>query len=184
MPGGRPTKLDPQTLERVKSALRTGAPKETAAAFAGINRDTLHAWLQRGTDALRKANWNPHRVPAKDRPFAEFSDAVEKAMAGAEVDLLTSIAIAGRPRKRKVVVTVGKGKSRRQEVVEVEEDGQWQASAWLLERTRQGTYARRHHHQVEGVEGGAPIVVEKVDIRSIRPEAEPEAPPAGEAEQE
>ena len=64
--------IKPQIREDIMKAVRLGNYLETAAAYAGINKDTLFAWLRQG---------------ARDEsgPFKEFSDSVSKAMAEAEM---------------------------------------------------------------------------------------------------
>lgn len=166
-PGGRPPKLDDKTKERIQTALSTGAYKETAAALAGINKDTLYTWLRQGTEALRKAGWNLTNVPTSDRPYAEFSDFMEKAMREGEANLLTTVALASRPRPARTTTRTMPDGSKVTETVEAQ-DGHWQAAAWILERTRPDQYGRRDRMQLEGVRGGAPIVVEKVDVRAIK----------------
>lgn len=45
---GRPTKLTPELADQIVQNLRAGAYIETAAKAAGINKTTLHDWLNRG----------------------------------------------------------------------------------------------------------------------------------------
>jgi hypothetical protein len=61
---GRPSKRNPEVEKKILDALRTGAYLETAAAYAGIHRDTLNEWR---------------------REFSDFSDAVEQARAEGEM---------------------------------------------------------------------------------------------------
>ena len=68
---GRPTKLTAEVQGKICDALRAGNYLETSAAFAGIDKTTMYAWLKKGRQAKR----GKHR---------EFVDAVEKAMADAE----------------------------------------------------------------------------------------------------
>lgn len=75
----RPTKLTPKLQEQIVSYLRAGAYVETAAAAAGIAKDTLYAWLRRGA--------------AGEEPFARFAAAVEEAQAKSE---LRDLAIIGK----------------------------------------------------------------------------------------
>lgn len=67
----RPTKLTPKLQERVVGFVRAGAYVETAAAAAGISKETLYSWLRRGA--------------AGEAPFAAFAEAVEEAQALAEM---------------------------------------------------------------------------------------------------
>jgi len=70
MSGGRPTKLTPELQRTIVVAITGGNYIETAAAMAGVNKETLYAWLRRGA-----------KEPGI---YREFSDAVEKALAQAE----------------------------------------------------------------------------------------------------
>jgi hypothetical protein len=68
---GRPTKLCPEVRDKIVQAIRAGNYIETAAAYAGIAKDTLYAWLRRGA-----AGTEPE--------YSEFAAAVEQALASAE----------------------------------------------------------------------------------------------------
>ena len=81
---GRPSKFDEQRAKTILTYLRAGAYVETAAAAAGISKDTLYNWLRRGARVGDK----PTR---EDLRLAAFSDAVKQAMAKAELDDLTVI---------------------------------------------------------------------------------------------
>ena len=71
---GRPTKLTPEVQEAIVTAVLAGSYLETAAAAAGINRDTLYHWLRTGA----RSNGGIQRA---------FSDAVKKALAESEIRL-------------------------------------------------------------------------------------------------
>ena len=74
--GGRPTKLTPLIQEEVCKALKAGMYMETAAAYAGIDKDTLYDWLKKG-------------ARGESREHTKFSDSVKRAVAEAELtDLL------------------------------------------------------------------------------------------------
>jgi transposase len=78
---GRPTKLTPEVQKRIIDALRAGNYVETAAAYAGIGRQTLYDWLHRGAKEGKGA-------------YHEFHEAVEKALAESEVRDVALIAKA------------------------------------------------------------------------------------------
>jgi transposase-like protein len=83
--GGRPSKLTPEVRERVVRAIERGALLETAAAAAGVHRDTLHHWLRRGARESRGT-------------YREFSDAVLRATAELEekmAGVVTTAALGG-----------------------------------------------------------------------------------------
>nr|WP_255724707.1 hypothetical protein [Shimazuella soli] len=88
---------------------------ETASAYAGINKTTLYDWLKRGA----RENRGKYRA---------FSNAVEKAMAEAEMRDVALIAQAAKEN--------------------------WQAAAWRLERKYPARWGRKTQHEVTGKEGG------------------------------
>lgn len=92
---GRRCRLTPAVQEKVLTAIRAGTYLEVAARYAGIGRSTLYSWLDRG----RKA---------RSGQFLEFLDAVEGAIAQAEVQAVERISAASQT--------------------------DWKAAAWLLER--------------------------------------------------
>ncbi|RKH77001.1 hypothetical protein D7X99_33115 [Corallococcus sp. AB032C] len=69
---GRPTKLTPELQKKIIDAIRAGNYMETAAAYAGISKDTFFRWLRKG-------------ARAKSGIYKDFHDAVEKALAESEV---------------------------------------------------------------------------------------------------
>lgn len=108
---GRPTKLDAKVADTIITAVRAGSYLETAAALAGIDKATLFRWLKEGA---RRG----------EGPLTEFCNAVQKAMADAELCDLTVITKAA-------------------------EAGTWQAAAWRLERKHPDRYALPRRMTVE-----------------------------------
>ena len=49
-PVGRPTKISKEITEKIVNAILIGAYIETAAAHAGLNKDTFYAWLKAGAN--------------------------------------------------------------------------------------------------------------------------------------
>lgn len=92
---GRPIELTPAKIASVVMALNDGAYIETAAALAGISKQTFYQWLKQG-------------AKAEAGIFRQFSDAVQKAIADAEMNDLRTIKKASRKN--------------------------WKAAAWRLER--------------------------------------------------
>jgi len=109
---GRPTKLTPELQRKITDAIRAGNYMETAAAYAGIHKDTLYAWLKRGA-----------RDKSPKSPYRQFSDAVEKALAEAEVRDVALIAKAA--------------------------EKEWQAAAWRLERKFPDRWGRKDRVQAD-----------------------------------
>lgn len=100
---GRPTKLDDEAASKILAYVRAGSYVETAAAAAGINKSTLYAWLKQGAAEI-------------EGPFRNFSNAIEKAMAEADLIDLTHISNAAKTN--------------------------WQAAAWRLERRNPKHFGR------------------------------------------
>jgi hypothetical protein len=69
--GGRPTKLTPEVHDQVISLLRAGNYIETAAAVAGLSKQTIFNWLRWG-------------AREETGIYADFAHAAERAMAEAE----------------------------------------------------------------------------------------------------
>lgn len=91
MPPGRPTKFNPETAGKIILAVKAGNYVETAAAFAGVCKDSVYAWLERG----RKRN-ELGEIDTEDLPYAQFSDGLETARAQAEMDNVEIIQKAAR----------------------------------------------------------------------------------------
>lgn len=70
----RPSKLTSETASVIIDALREGMYREVAARLAGIHRDTLYGWLERGH--------------AGEAPYADFAEAVDKAEAESELETI------------------------------------------------------------------------------------------------
>ena len=118
MAGGRPTKLNIDTHNKIISAIRAGNYIETAAAYAGIDKSTLYDWLKRGEREKQRVAQNPrYKIRKSEEPYVEFSNAVEKALAEAEVRDVAIIAKAA--------------------------EEQWQAAAWRLERKFPDRWGRK-----------------------------------------
>jgi hypothetical protein len=106
-PVGRPSKLTPETANRVVSVLRAGGYTETAASVAGVNTRRLREWMARG---------DPEGTDPRNAPYREFAAAVTKARAESEA-------------RNVAIITRAAGTN-------------WQAAAWLLERTHPERWAR------------------------------------------
>lgn len=123
----RPPKLTPELQQKIVKAIQAGAYVETAAAFAGIHKDTFYDWMRRGA-----------RNAGRDKPYREFSDAVQKAMAEAEVKDIHTIDVAAKK--------------------------DWKAAAWKLERRHPERWRRRtdailHHEGPSSETDGGPVQI-------------------------
>ncbi len=80
---GRKTKFNRAVAERILSIIRAGGYIETAAAYAGLHRDTLNKWLIKG----RAEN-------CEDRAVGEIVADYEEALAKSELLLLQKVQAA------------------------------------------------------------------------------------------
>ena len=100
-------KISEEKIKQIVEAVRAGNFIETAAAFAGLSKQTLYNWLKEGMrERDRRENGEePNRT--KDM-YVKFSIDIEQAMAEAEM--------------------------RDVEIITKAAEQQWQAAAWRLER--------------------------------------------------
>lgn len=83
---GRKTKLTPETQEKICLAIRCGSYVETAAAHAGVSKQTLYTWLRKGERTPRN----------KTSIYKRFHAAVHRALATCEVKCVSTIVSASR----------------------------------------------------------------------------------------
>ena len=129
---GRPTALTPKIRDVILAYLKAGNYLETAAAAAGITKQTLHAWLRRGRAESARLDNPKAKANAAEALYLDFLLAAEEAMATAEAQDLAMIGAAATT--------------------------QWQAAAWRLERKYPGKWGRRVGHEISG-KGGKPIAI-------------------------
>lgn len=127
--GGRPTLLNEDLIKKIVSFLSVGTYIETASAACGVPKQQLYAWMKDAAYLMRLRHEaherdEPFPLNDKERMLLKFSDAVEQAMAQAEIRDLTTITLAARA-------------------------GQWQASAWRLERRFPKKYGRQYVIEAE-----------------------------------
>jgi hypothetical protein len=121
---GRPSKYTPTTVGKFCRAVAEGLPYKSDAAAAGISHETVCQW---------------------QRQFPEFSEAVQLALAKAEVALVRLIRRAAAR-------------------------GTWQAAAWLLERRYPEHWGRRDrlHAQIT-TSGGLSGTTIPAEIKTKEP---------------
>lgn len=143
---GRPSKLTPKIQEEILRVIKSGNYIETACAYVGINKSTFYEWLKRGAREKDRVAKNPRaKVRKSEKPYVDFSNAVEKALAQAEI---------------RDVAIIGKA---------AEEN--WQAAAWRLERKFPERWGRKEKYALEhtGKDGG-PIETshtEQIDLSNL-----------------
>lgn len=80
MPAGRPTSLTPEVQRSIITSVRRGNFRMTAAAAAGVHRNSLLSWEKRGDEG--------------EEPYASFAIALQQAEAKAEMALLRKVRTA------------------------------------------------------------------------------------------
>ncbi len=147
-PVGTGIKLTPTVQEKITTAIRHGNYLETAAALAGIQKETFYDWLRKGARSTT------------DDIYKDFSDAVFVALAQSEAQAVAAIDAAGMPHPvtrcritRKPLFQDGKpvldpdgNQLYITETIEestVETD--WRALAWRLERRFSRRWGRREY---------------------------------------
>lgn len=70
-PSGRPSKLTDERVETITSTIAEGKSVASAARMANINRTTVYNWIERGE-------------VEDEGPFAEFFNAIERALGHSE----------------------------------------------------------------------------------------------------
>lgn len=146
---GRPvgtTKLTAEVQETIVTAIRQGNYLETAAALAGIHRDTLYSWIRKGVTS-----------PEGNR-YRNFSDMLTRAMAESECIAVEAIRQAGEEHDvtrtrttvkplldygRPVLDEHGNPVLITEETTEHVREHDWRALSWLLERRFSRRWGRR-----------------------------------------
>ena len=122
---GRPTLLNESKMTAIVDFLERGNTFTATAKAVGINPVTLAQWIKRG----RELSMLNRELNEQEQMFVDFSMAVEKARAMAEIRALEKIRQAG--------------------------DSSWQAAAWYLERANPQEWGLVRRTEVTGADGGA-----------------------------
>jgi transposase-like protein len=135
---GRPSKLQPKTIEKLVLALQSGNTLATACNFAEIDYSTLRKWVKRAEEDQAKG---------LRTEYFDFFQVLTRAQAEAEifhVSLIREAAQGGKPRRH--VRTTKEG-------VVIEETEltapDWRASAFLLERRYPASWGKTVHQKVD-----------------------------------
>jgi len=138
---GRPEKLTPEVHAEIVKSILIGAYVETAAAAAGLTKETFYEWLRRGKKEKERLSKNPKsNAIEKEEKYLIFSDAINKAIGQSELLDVATIARASRRT--------------------------WQAAAWRLERKHPGRWGVKVRNEIVGDKGG-PIITK---IEFVKPE--------------
>jgi hypothetical protein len=146
--GGRPVKLTQKIQDTIVTAIRVGNYLETAAAMAGIRKETFYDWLYKGANSK------------EENEYKKFSDAVYEALAASEGMAVAAITKVGEPHDvvktrtiRKPLIENGQpvlDENGRpvfvtETVTETTRETEWRALAWRLERRFSKRWGRREY---------------------------------------
>jgi len=109
-------KISKEKINQIVEAVRAGNFIETAAAFAGLSKQTLYNWLKEGMRERDRRENGEEPDRTKDM-YVKFSIDIEQAMAEAEM--------------------------RDVEIITKAAEQQWQAAAWRLERKYPDRWGRK-----------------------------------------
>jgi len=129
MPGGRPTKLTPAIIEKVRTFLPVCMYIETLTDSLEIERKTYYNWYSRGeVEAKRMEEAGEDEPHEREALYLQFFSAVKKGLADGEMAAAARINVASQ--------------------------NTWQAAAWLLERRFPEKWGSRHRLEHTGKNGG------------------------------
>ena len=136
-----------EIIEHVIFSLKAGCYIETAAAYAGISKDTLYRWLKRGRKERRRLAADRRARPKiSEAQFVVFLDGVTRAMSESEVrdvSLIAQAANGGQKYVEEKVTTDANGNIISKQIITKSLAPQWQAAAWRLERKHPKKWGRR-----------------------------------------
>jgi len=127
---GRPTKLTPERQAEIVRLLRAGNYVETVCAYVGITKESFYEWLRRG-----RRGWKIDTI------YSDFTDAVERARAAAEMELVVLL--------RKSATAVNEEGN-----MEHREDAKW-----FLQHAYPDRWGRVQRKVEHTGEGGGPVTI-------------------------
>jgi transposase len=146
MPGGRPSKLTADIIDKVKTFLPVCMYIETLADSLEIDRQTFYNWYHRGEAEARRLDQNGEETPPqREALYLEFYRAIKKGAADGEMAAAARIHAASHTT--------------------------WQAAAWLLERRFPDKWGTRHRLEHTGKDGG-PVKTEHKTTLTIEQASE------------
>ena len=120
-PRGRKPKLTPEVTAIIARGIREGLSYTDSCRLAGVGRTSFFKWRQRGISQARGR-------------YRSLIEAIEAAEADLKRNHIRRIAEASERRERKrYIKTIAPDGRETAQMIQDETQGQWQASAWLLE---------------------------------------------------
>ena len=127
--GGRYiTKISVELVDKICGVIASAVPMDTAAAYSGISKQTMYAWMRRARDLQTLNDTGYHGPWNEDETILlDFAGKLDVAMAAWEVTALGRITEAAKDH--------------------------WAAAGWLLERRKPDEYGRRQRLDVANADG-------------------------------
>lgn len=149
---GRPTILTPEIQEHILNCCRLTMPLVKIANMVGVNKETIMCWVRQGEGRAGKKR-------RRKEPFISFAVAFKRARAEGSARRLARIEQAGRGGQvlaRETVTRERVDKATGEKIIEtvIKEKftyPQWQADAWMEERTDPEHFALRERQQMVGL---------------------------------
>lgn len=169
---GRPTLCTDAVIKLAVEAAELAASNKDAALYAGISVAAWEEWHNRASEALKQAGYSGElgeevdlaTIAETERPFVLFATSVVRARAKGRVGRLRVIDFAGRGG-----LVFDKDGNQVGGI-----DGDWKASAHLLEVSDPSSYGLKKRVEMTG-EGGGPVGVSFFNLpREDGEEAEPD----------
>lgn len=138
---GKDSLLTEELTCKLENALSKGMSIVSACNMMGIGQVAFYRWLKTGQDDIERRNY--------ETPYAKFYYRIEVAKPKGELVLLDCIhdAAFGNLDNEFRRETITSGDSDPIEKTVVVRKRQWQAAAWILERTRKKTYSKDGQEQ-------------------------------------
>lgn len=163
---GRRSRLvtEPDLAGKIATMVATGMSFKDAARANGVSESAFHAWRQRGEHAKLEQE---KRAKLPKAALVAEAKLRELSTAGTKQKILERLAQDEAPYVE-LVEAVQKAEAERrfvwlERIDRAAGDGDWKASAWLLERTYPAEYSRRTISELVGKDGG-PIQTETHEI--------------------
>jgi len=162
---GRPTKITKAITKTIVDAVRRGNYIETAAALAGVSKNTIYEWMRRGAAEGDRLEENPRLKPKiEETPFFIFSDALKKALAQSENDSLMVMDEVARGYEAVETITAEKVNPKTGQIQTLTEtkttwERDWTAMAWRMERRFRKRWGRNLPEDVETEEDSEGLVL-------------------------
>ena len=141
----RSTTLTPEIYQKIVASVRRGNYFSIACRTAGVPEATGRKWLS----IARRTDIRADITDKTKEHYLSFLSDIEKAEAEFESEQLEAIHKAAQSKTRLIIKTLADGSG---ETTEVEETGNWQIRAWILERRSRERWGRNQMRWMEALQ--------------------------------